>query len=431
MKGRTKFKETEIGMIPEDWDICDLSDIAEIKMGQSPPGELCTNESIGLPLLNGPTEFTNTYPNPVQFTQAGVKFAPIGSILFCVRGSTTGRMNWADREYCIGRGIASITHKKGIEYNHFIKGILDFKKEELLSIATGSTFPNISYSQLARLKIQLPPVPEQQGIANFLLALDSKIELNQQMNATLEKIGQALFKHWFIDFEFPNEKGKPYKSSSGEMVDSELGGIPKGWEVRKLGDFVYVIKGVSYTSNELKESDTALVTLKSIDRGGGLNRNGFKEYVGEYDKEQEIIDGDIVVAHTDLTQKAEVLGKPAIVRTIANYKSLVASLDLSIVRPKDNSTNKPYLFYLLMSEHFQNHAFSYSNGTTVLHLSNKAVPNFEFILPGNKIVLKFGEITEILLEKKNNNEREMDRLSEIRDSLLPKVISGQIRVPAG
>ena len=105
----------------------------------------------------------------------------------------------------------------------------------------------------------------------------------QKQNETLEKIGQAIFKHWFVDFEFPNEEGKPCKGSGEEMVDNEQLGkeIPKGWKVGKLGDFVESVSGCSYTSKGLKESNKALVTLKSI-RANGFSQKGFKENVGNY-----------------------------------------------------------------------------------------------------------------------------------------------------
>src|SRR5690606_36252696 len=88
-----------------------LSDVCDIVMGQSPAGEMCNTSGVGIPLLNGPTEYGPHHPTPVQFTTDARKFAKAGDLLFCVRGSTTGRMNWADRDYAIGRGVAAIRHK--------------------------------------------------------------------------------------------------------------------------------------------------------------------------------------------------------------------------------------------------------------------------------------------------------------------------------
>jgi len=184
-----------------EWNQGLLRDIATIIMGQSPKKEEVNSHGIGLPLLNGPTEFGPNYPTPVQFSDNCRKVAPQNSLLFCVRGSTTGRMNWADQKYGIGRGLASIVHKSGNAYNSFLKGVVDKSLSSLLASATGSTFPNVSRDQLNDLKISIPPLPEQKAIAHILGKLDDKIELNRQINQTLEAMAQALFKSWFVDFD--------------------------------------------------------------------------------------------------------------------------------------------------------------------------------------------------------------------------------------
>ena len=189
------------------------------------------------------------------------------------------------------------------------------------------------------------------------------------------------------------------------------------------------IKGVSYRSVDLKNSENALVTLKSIDRGGGLNNNGFKEYTGDYNQKQKILDRDVIVAQTDLTQKAEVIGKPAIVRLNTKYKNIIASVDLIIIRPRNNQLDKSFIYYLLNSRIFQNHVAGYTNGTTVLHLNSKAIPEFNFVKPGHGVIERFGNVVSSALEQKMSNGNNTKTLVSIRDSLLPKLMSGQIRVP--
>ena len=178
-----------------------LATIAEIVMGQSPPGTTCNQDAEGMPLLNGPTEFGFHYPSAIQYTTSPRKTARGGDILFCVRGSTTGRMNWADQKYAIGRGIAAIRHRKGQELQPFLRALIEHQLSALLAGATGSTFPNVSYDQLADLSCWIPPLPEQRAIAHILGTLDDKIELNRKMNETLEAMAQAIFKNWFVDFE--------------------------------------------------------------------------------------------------------------------------------------------------------------------------------------------------------------------------------------
>jgi predicted nucleotidyltransferase len=231
-QGYEVIQKPGLGGRAKEWEATFLGEIAEIIMGQSPAGEMCNEIGAGLPLLNGPTEFGLFHPNPVQYTTDPKKFSALGDLLFCVRGSTTGRMNWADQQYAIGRGLAAIRHKNGKDYQSFLKGIIDYYLPVLLAEATGSTFPNVSSQQLNKLSIEVPPLRTQRLIAAILSALDEKIELNRQTNATLEAIAQAIFKEWFVDFSFPG--------ATGEMVESELGMIPKGWEVMTLSEAIEV-----------------------------------------------------------------------------------------------------------------------------------------------------------------------------------------------
>ena len=188
-------------MRSDNWRYGELGSYSIVEMGQSPPGSSCNAEQRGMPLLNGPTEFGSKYPTPKQWTTEPKRICRPGDLLFCVRGSTTGRMNWADQTYAIGRGLAAIRHVEGAEYQHFLKGAIDAGLEGLLQMATGSTFPNVSKPQILSLRSPIPPVPEQRSIAATLSCLDDKIELNNRMNKTLEEMAQALFKSWFVDFD--------------------------------------------------------------------------------------------------------------------------------------------------------------------------------------------------------------------------------------
>ena len=192
-----------------------LSDVAHIVMGQSPPSS-CVSEDTGIPLLNGPTEFGPNHPTPIQFTTAPRKLANPGDILFCVRGSTTGRMNWADQQYAIGRGVAAIRHRWAAELQPFVRAIVEFELPDLLAQATGSTFPNVSASQLADIPYPNLSSTEQRVIAHVLGTLDDKVELNRRMNETLEAMARAIFKDWFVDFGPTHAKAdgrEPYPRS--------------------------------------------------------------------------------------------------------------------------------------------------------------------------------------------------------------------------
>ncbi len=251
-----------------------LGDVAVIIMGQSPPGDTVSTTG-GLALLNGPTEFSTHHPTAVQYTSDARKIAQPGDLLFCVRGSTTGRMNWADQEYAIGRGVAAIRHRYERALQPFVRGVIEVELPELLAQATGSTFPNVSASQIAEIPYPELDIIDQRAVAHVLGTLDDKIELNRQMNETLEEMARALFKSWFVDFlplrakqrarkqtgdpvrskaalrtpsaggsDWTVERARAYLDSMDKsivdlfpdrLVESEIGEMPEGWDVGNIG----------------------------------------------------------------------------------------------------------------------------------------------------------------------------------------------------
>lgn len=164
-----------------------LGDIASIVMGQSPKGEQVNKRGVGLPLLNGPTEFGSNHPSPVQWAQCWTKEACAGDILFCVRGSTTGRMNWADRTYAIGRGLAAISPSDPA-LSYLVRAVLQSAVAELLAGSTGSTFPNVSRRDLASIRLPDLGVSEAIRISRLLQILDDKIESNQAVITRAEQL---------------------------------------------------------------------------------------------------------------------------------------------------------------------------------------------------------------------------------------------------
>ena len=416
------------------WREVALGDVAEIVMGQSPPGDKVSGDN-GLALLNGPTEFGASHPTPVQFTIDARKYAQPGDILFCVRGSTTGRMNWADQEYAIGRGVAAIRHKNDSALQPFVRGVIELGLSELLAQATGSTFPNVSAQQLAEIPYPSLDEDEQRAIAHVLGTLDDKIELNRRMNRTLEEMARAIFQDWFVDFGPVRAKVEgqdPYLPPElwdlfpDRLVDSELGEIPEGWDVKPLGEISKAVKGRSYKSSQLADSDTALVTLKSFGRGGGYQPEGLKSFIGDYKPEQVVNPGEVIVACTDVTQAGRVIGHPALVEPDPKYRCLVASLDTIIVRPFDGNIGREFLYFLCGTESFINHTSAHSTGTTVLHLSKNAIPSYKMALPTQELLTQFRRVANSFLELRMKNRLETYNLADQRDALIPKLMSGEV-----
>jgi len=295
----------------------------------------------------------------------------------------------------------------------------------------------VSISQQHDFQFRFPDIGSQRAIAHILGTLDDKIELNRRMNKTLEAIARALFTSWFVNFDpvcakaDGRDPGLPKQIADlfpDRLVASELGEIPEGWAVEVVGDHVKSVKGKSYTSEELQDSATALVTLKSFARGGGYRHDGLKAYSGAFKPEQVVRPGELVIACTDVTQAAEVIGKPALVRSSDEFTTLVASLDVLVVRPRDVAVSVPFLYCLFRTDLFSDHAYAHSSGTTVLHLAKEAVPSYRFVLPAEKIAKSFASIADPIFKRIDDNDREARTLAVLRDALLPKFITGQLRV---
>lgn len=153
------------------------------------------------------------------------------------------------------------------------------------------------------------------------------------------------------------------------------------WRNVVLGDLLEIVKGNSYRSIDLGPSTTALVTLKSFQRGGGYRHEGLKPFTGQYKEDQIVKAGDIVIALTDVTQAAELIGRPARIPVQAGFSTLVASVDAGIVKPILEVVDPSYLYYLLLTPELKEWTYAHTSGTTVLHLNPHAIKAFRTRIP--------------------------------------------------
>ncbi|MFI3188593.1 MAG: restriction endonuclease subunit S [Methylococcales bacterium] len=260
----------EVNELPQGWKWVKLGDVCHIEMGQSPNGDSYNKNKNGLPLLNGPAEFGKLNPTPVQWTTESTKLAEKGDILFCVRGSTTGRKNIADRCYCIGRGIASIRGVINKSDTTFLYLLLDQITEELLLKTSGSTFPNLSGENLKKFEIPFPELPEQQRLATLLTAKLALIEQAKEKITAQLQAAQELTVAYLREV-FESEEAKGWEWVKLEDVCDIKGGkrLPNGTDFSKQKtDYPYIrvtdfLKGSVRTDN-LKYIDDD--TRKKISR---------------------------------------------------------------------------------------------------------------------------------------------------------------------
>ena len=257
------------------------------------------------------------------------------------------------------------------------------------------------------MPIYLPPRHIQDRIVGILGAIDDKIENNRRINTNLELQAQALYKQWFVDNRSDD------------------------WEEKPLSEIAEFIGGYSYKGNELVESSsTAMATIKNFERKGGFKVEGFKDIVAssKLKAEQHTELFDILVAHTDLTQNADVIGNAEILLTFGGYTDVIFSMDLVKVLPKSNFPYKYLLAALLKNPYFKAHCLGYVNGTTVLHMSKKALPEYIVACPPNSEAEKMDTAFKVYYHKMAEILQENETLATLRDTLLPKLMNGEIKL---
>ena len=407
-----------------------LKDIAEVVMGQSPPGDFCNTSKSGIPLLNGPTEFGLYHPVPVQYTTNPKKHSKVGDLLFCVRGSTTGRMNWSDQTYSIGRGLAAIRSKDGKEFSSFIKSCIEVALPKLLKAATGSTFPSVSRDQLESISLRLPSDIEIEFIEDILGTLEDKIDLNRKTNETLEGIAQALFQSWFIDFDPVRAKSEGGSTGLSDEIselfpnsfeDSDFGEIPRGWEIGSLGDLVDFQNGYAFKSTDWIEKGVPVVKIGSI-RPGIIDLSNVSYVNSEIANQKasyRLLPGDILIGMTGYVGE---VGMVPIGEVSPLMNQRVGKL-----HPKQVNF-KPFVFCWTRSHAFRGKVERLSEGSAQANISSKNICSIELALPTHDIFSAFSSLVDDCLERYLLSYRESETLSLLRDSILPKLISGELKV---
>jgi type I restriction enzyme S subunit len=273
--------------------------------------------------------------------------------------------------------------------------------------AIGSTQKALTIDALSKFEIDIPNVDVQNRIVSILSSLDNKIELNRRINDNLEQQAQALFKSWFVDNSNPN------------------------LEETSLSEVASFVGGYSYTGEELTDcSNIAMATIKNFGRNGGFKADGFKG-INPSAKLKECHYAnlfDILVAHTDLTQNADVIGNAELLLTCGKYDSIIFSMDLVKVLPKETFPYRFLLAAMLRNKLFKGHSLGYVNGTTVLHLSKKALPDFEIRKPSDSESKMMDEVLASYYKRMAELLQENDRLISLRDTLLPKLMSGELKI---
>ncbi len=271
----------------------------------------------------------------------------------------------------------------------------------------------LNKTQFSQIEIPQKTRQEENAISKILSAIDDKIELNEEINKNLADQIRTLCNAWLNDYV-------PFG-----------GKCPNDWVLTPLSSIAHFINGYSYKGNELQPSTVAMATIKNFDRKGGFKLEGYKEISASSKLKQEHHAKlfDTLVAHTDLTQNADIIGNAEPILSFAGYDDIIFSMDVVKVIPNNLSISKFLIAALLQTERFKSHCLGYINGTTVLHLSKKALSEYSISLPSNFDVLKpLDETVATMYKQMALNIDENTKLASLRDSLLVKLMSGGINV---
>lgn len=346
-----------------------------------------------------------------------LKMLPKNSILFTSR-APVGYVAIAENDLCTNQGFKSIIPNENVDYM-FMYYLMKYNKEIIEAMGSGTTFKEVSGTVMKNVYVKIPiDKKEQQKISKILSSLDEKIEINRKINENLEEQAKEIFKRWFVDYEFPNEEGQPYKSSGGEIVESELGLIPKGWEKINLGDICICELGgtPSRKKNEYWNGNIPWINSGSVNLFRIIKANEMISELGLKKSSTKLLPKKTtVIAITGST-----LGQVSLLE-------IDSCTNQSVVGVIPNK-NLPYEFIYPYIKANIGELLSHKTGGAQQHINSQNVKNLKVIVPNKKSLEQYTDLISPIYEMISKNCFEIEYLSSIRDKLLPKLMIGEIDV---
>ncbi|MEO6138970.1 MAG: hypothetical protein ABIP11_09975 [Luteimonas sp.] len=376
----------------------------------------------------------------------GGKISRIGDVVFTSKG-TVGRFAFVSDEaprfvyspqLCYWR---SLDHKQlNPRYLYFWMQSQEFLHQ--IGYLKGQTdmADYVSLRDQRKMSLTVPDPVTQEYVAQVLGGLESRIELLRQTNTTLDAIANAVFKSWFVDFEPVRAKAEGREPEGmeaataalfpSEFEGSQLGPIPKNWRVTNVGAIAQLIKGCSYKGAFLRESEGAyMFNLGCFNARRIFATEKIKRYTGAYRDKQAVSEGDLIVANTDMTPHREILGRPLLVPAgcepgfISHHAFKVA------IRSGNKDEWKRVLFFAFQQPAFRQRAVGYATGTTVLALARDSAEKCPIVDPGEGVLTAFNGVVAPFLAQIANNLQRANSIESLRDTLLPRLVSGNLRLP--
>lgn len=401
----------------KNWKETTLGEAAEIIGGGTPKTDITKYWNGDIPWLSV-VDFNNdnrwVYNTEKHITEEGLKNSSTrllntGDLIISARGTVGAfaqlKIPMAFNQSCYG------LRAKDNSDNNFLYYLLKQNIQQFKKNVHGAVFDTITRETFDQIEILLPPLPEQRAIAAVFSSLDDKIELLREQNKTLEATAQAIFKEWFVNFNFPGATGK--------MIDSELGKIPEGWRIGKVREFGKIICGKTPS----KENPTYF--------GGKI------PFIKIPD-----MHGQVFISSTEdaLTEEGTNTQNNKFIPTNSICVSCIATVGLVSITSQKSQTNQQinsiiptsdtYLEYLFLAlKEMRDDLLAIgTGGSATLNINTTTFSNIEMIFPEKDILDNFHHITVAIFQKINFNNYQIQTLSAIRDSLLPRLIKGEVQV---
>jgi len=396
----TEFKETEIGKIPGDWEVKKMRDLFKIESGRRPP-EVNDNGKFEVWGANGFMGYITSYNYCGEFLITG-RVGTLGHVFYIPENIKI----WvSDNALIITKDKDKVIVKL---YFYYLKT----RKREIEELNVGSTQPLITQRDLKEIKIPYPPPPEQSRIATVLSWFDDLIENKKRQNEVLEKVAMAIFKSWFVDFE-------PFKDEKF-VYNEELGKeIPKGWEVKKLGEFVSTQYG--FTASGEETGKIKLLRIKDINKAFVIDWDSvpFCNITNDIFPKYRLKNMDIVISRIGDIGKVAIVENPPL-SVFASY--------LIKLKIKNHKLTPYYLYYWLKAPDYQEYIQGAAEGSTRPNTNAEVIKAGPILIPPSSLIEKFEEVVFPIRSKIILNQKQIMVLRKIRDALLPKLVFGKLRV---
>ncbi|MCE2613549.1 restriction endonuclease subunit S [Flavobacteriaceae bacterium D16] len=415
-------------IVPNGWQLKKIKDIGQTGSGGTP---LSTKkeyyENGDVPWVNSGEVIgfklneTQNYITKKGLEKSSAKLFPKGSVLVAMYGATAGKASVLNFKASINQAICAIIPNKSYN-NFFLKYYIDLLYQYLVGVSTGSARDNLNQNGIQNLEIPFPSKSIQDNIAKVLSDIDSRIEINNKINCELESLAKVIYDYWFVQFDFPDANGKPYKSSGGNMVYNEVlkREIPKGWEVEFINDVVEVKDG-THDSPKYIENGYKLITSKHLKQSGLDFENAksiSKEDYININKRSKVDSGDILFS---------MIGNIGTIYKVEEQILDFAIKNVALYKTSENQTLKNYIYMCLKGYDMEAYMANVIFGSIQKFIGLGSLRKMPLLL-NEQVVTAYKDKTEPIFRQMNNLKKENQKLVALRDWLLPMLMNGQVSV---